>query len=119
MDTPTVMTGVPNTGTQKPARDTKLPTPPTGARARAEGAAGDRAAISARSQAAASRALPEDAAGADGFRVRLGGYDPPPGDVEGASRLARETSRQIVLRPAAAARAQANSSSASVLAMLQ
>jgi hypothetical protein len=51
--------------------------------------------------------------------VRLGHYDPPPRDRADAEKLARETSRRIVVQPEAAARAQANHDAAAVLAMLQ
>jgi hypothetical protein len=120
MDTPIVTTGVAKTDVQKPARD-KPPTAATGRiEARSGEATADRAALSARSQAAAARARADDGAEAEseGARVRPGGFEPPP-DGPAADRLARETSRRIVLQPMAAARAQANSDGASVLAMLQ
>jgi hypothetical protein len=119
MDTPVVTTGAPKTELTKPAREARPQAPAARAGTRAGDAdAADRAAISARSQAAAARsARPEDLG--DSPRVRLGGYDPPTAMADGANQLARETSRQIVLQPAAAARAQANSNAASVLAMLQ
>jgi hypothetical protein len=113
MDTPVVTTGAPKAELAKPAREAKAPA----ARAGTWADAADRAAISERSQAAAARSRPEDFG--DSPRVRLGGYAPSPATADRANQLARETSRQIVLQPAAAARAQANSNSASVLAMLQ
>jgi hypothetical protein len=121
MDTPIVTTGAAKLEVPKPARDARPPTAPGKTEAQTGEAAADRAAISARSQAAAARARADDAAEseAEGAPVRLGGVDPAPADQSAAARLSRETSRRIVQQPAAAARAQANSDGASVLAMLQ
>ena len=118
MDTPVVTPGAPKAEPAKPTREARPPTPAARAGTRVDDAdTADRAAISARSQAAAARSRSEDSG--DSRRVRLGGYDPPPTSADGAGQLARETSRQIVLEPGAAARAQANSNAVSVMAMLQ
>jgi hypothetical protein len=122
METPRVATVSPATPatTTEPSRNPKSPPGERRTDASATTSREDHAAISVQSQVAAARAR-DDAADEGGERVKAGvsARRTAPTDAASAGALAQEITRSIAAHPAVALTAQANSSGANVLAMLQ